>query len=259
MRPTFGMLLALLLTACGAGQAPTVPPPRSSDEPVAGDWVLVGGTIDGVDAPVLDDHRITLSITGSTIGGISGCNHYGGEVTMEADGLHVTNMAGTDMACAEPAMSAESTYLAALARVRRLARAGDALVASGDGVELRFDALRAPPTSEIVGTTWILDTILAGDVAAPPDGEPATLELRDDGTFRGSTGCRSFAGEWIERGDQIIAPSWGMDGTECPAELSQQDSHVVSVIGDGFIPSVDGDLLTLMDPGGAGLVYRTGE
>jgi hypothetical protein len=50
-----------------------------------------------------------------------------------------------------------------------------------------------------------------------------------------------------------------MDETECPADLIDQDSHVVSVIGDGFIPSVEGELLTLMDPGGIGLVYRAEE
>ena len=38
-----------------------------------------------------------------------------------------------------------------------------------------------------------------------------------------------------------------------------QDTHVVSVIGDGFVPTIDGDLLTLTDPGGVGLVYRAGE
>ena len=226
---------------------------------MTGDWVLVGGTIDGVDAPVLDDHRITLSLTGRTIGGVAACNHYGGKLTMEGDGLHLMDLGRTAMACEEPAMTAESTYLAALMRVRRIAREGDALVASGDGIELRFDVLPTPPTSELIDTRWVLDTLLVGDVAAAPMGEPATLELRSDGTFAGSTGCRAFSGEWIERGDQIVAPSWGMDQTDCSADLSHQDSHVVSVIGDGFIPSIEGDLLTLMDPGGVGLVYRSGE
>jgi hypothetical protein len=50
-----------------------------------------------------------------------------------------------------------------------------------------------------------------------------------------------------------------MGETECPAELSEQDSHVVGVIGDGFVPSIKGDLLTLLDPGGVGLVYRAEE
>lgn len=31
---------------------------------------------------------------------------------------------------------------------------------------------------------------------------------------------------------------------------------MVSVIGDGFVPSIEGDLLTHTDPGGVGLVDR---
>jgi len=226
---------------------------------VVGDWVLTGGSIDGVDAPVLEDHRITMTITGSSIGGTAACNSYGGEIAMGADGLHLENLAQTEMACEEPAMAAEAAYLAALGRVREIVRDGEELVAHGEGVELRFAALLPPPTADLVGTTWVLDTVLVGDVAGSPVGEPATLELNEDGTFFGSTGCRTFSGEWMEHGDQIQAPSWGLDQTTCPVGLSDQDDHVVSVIGDGFIPTIDGDLLTLMDPGGIGLVYRAGE
>ncbi|MGH2381923.1 MAG: META domain-containing protein [Candidatus Limnocylindria bacterium] len=251
------LVVTLVLGACSGDQAaPTVP--DASDGPVVGDWVLVDGSIDGVDAPVLDDHRITMTITGSTLNGTAACNHYGGEIMMGDDGLHLENLAQTEMACDEPAMSAESAFLGALARVRQIERDGEQLVARGEGVELRFAALAPPPTDDLVGTAWTLDTVLVGDVAAAPLGEPATLELHADGTFTGSTGCRGFSGQWMEQGDQILAPSWGMDETECPADLQAQDDHVVSVIGDGFIPSIEGDLLTLMDPGGIGLVYRSG-
>ena len=226
---------------------------------MVGDWVLTGGSIDGADAPVLDDHRITMTITGSTVGGTAACNSYGGEIVMRADGLHLENLAQTEMACREPAMSAEAAFLGALARVRQIAREDDELVARGDRVELRFAALQPPPTADLVGTAWVLDTVLVGDVASSTVGEPATLELRDDGTFSGSTGCRTFSGDWMEQGDQIVAPSWDLDQTTCPAELSAQDDHVVSVIGDGFIPSIEGNLLTLIDPGGIGLVYRAEE
>ena len=226
---------------------------------VIGDWVLTGGSIDGDDAPVLDDHRITMTITGSSIGGTAACNSYGGDITMGADGLHLENLAQTEMACEEPAMAAEAAYLAALARVREIVRDGEELVARGDGVELRFATVPPPPTADLVDTIWVLDTVLVGDVAASPMGEPATLELHPDGTFSGSTGCRAFSGQWTEHGDQIVAPSWGLDEETCAAELTNQDDHVVSVIGDGFIPTIDGDLLTLMDPGGIGLVYRAEE
>ncbi|MGQ0607353.1 MAG: META domain-containing protein [Chloroflexota bacterium] len=255
--PLLLLVVTLVLAACRADvAAPSVP--DASDGPVVGDWVLVGGSIDGVDAPVLDDHRITLTITGSTLSGTAACNHYGGEIVMGEDGLHLENLGQTDMGCEEPAMSAESAYVAALTRVREIGRDDEQLVARGEGVELRFAALAPPPTDDLVGTAWTLDTILVGDVAAAPKGEPATLELHADGTFTGSTGCRAFSGQWMEHGDQILAPSWGMDETECPAGLRAQDDHVASVIGDGFIPSIAGDLLTLMDPGGIGLVYRSG-
>ena len=258
-RPTIPLLaLVVLLAACGADQAgPSDAAP--SDAPVIGDWVLTGGSIDGVDAPVLADHRITMLISGSQVSGTAACNHYGGEINVGADGLHLENLGQTLMGCEEPAMSAETAYLAALGRVREITRDGAELVARGDRVELRFAALPPPPTAALIGTTWVLDTVLVGDVAASPIGEPATLQLSEDGTFTGSTGCRTFSGEWMEQGDQIQAPSWGMDQTTCPAELSAQDDHVVSVIGDGFIPTIDGCLLTLMDPGSIGLVYRAEE
>jgi len=249
------LALALILAACGAGQSGPSDPGASAGA-VVGDWVLTGGSIDGEDAPVLPDHRITMTITGSQISGTAACNGYGGEITSGADGLHLENLAQTDMACEDPAMTAEAAYMAALMRVREIARDGDELVARGDGVELRFAALAPPPTAALTGTKWVLETVLVGDIAAAPMGEPATLELNEDGTFTGSTGCRSFSGEWIEQGDQIQAPSLGMDQTSCPRELSDQDSHVVTVVGDGFIPTIDGGLLTLMDPGGIGLVYR---
>jgi hypothetical protein len=41
-----------------------------------------------------------------------------------------------------------------------------------------------------------------------------------------------------------------------PRDLSDPDGHVVAVIGDGFRPIVEGDQLTLTDPGGLALVYR---
>ncbi len=251
------LLLSVVLAACGAGQAPD--DPGASDGPVIGDWVLTGGSIDGRNAPVLANHRITLTISGNRVGGTAACNSYGGEIAMGGDGIHLENLSQTEMACEDPAMAAEAAYLGAMTRVRQIARDGEALVARGAGVDLRFAALPAPPTSDLVNTRWVLDTVLVGNVAAAPMGEPATLELHEDGTFTGSTGCRTFSGNWMEQGDQIQAPTWGMNETTCPPELSGQDDHVVSVIGDGFIPTIDGEVLTLMDPGGIGLVYRSGE
>jgi heat shock protein HslJ len=161
--------------------------------------------------------------------------------------------------CDEELETAEAAYLSALRNVTRIGTDRDQLVLAGPGVELRFERLPEPPTSDLQGVSWTLETLFVGDVAMPAAGEPAMLELRSDGTFSGSTGCRTFTGTWIERGNQIHATAMDMNEVDCAPGLSDQDGHVVSVIGDGFVPSIEGDTLTLLDPGSIGLVYRTSE
>lgn len=254
-------LLALvgLLAACGS-PAVSGTPSASIDADPTGAWQLASATVDGRGLGLLDDHPITAVIDASTIGGRSACNEYGGRIELAGDGIVIGQLSGTDMACGfDGVMALEQAYLAALGRVRSIEVIGGQLALRGQAVDLRFDPLPAPPVAELVDTVWILETIFVGDVASQPAGDPAILELRSDGTFSGSTGCRTFTGRWIEFGAQIQAPELRMGETECVAGLGEQDSHVVSVIGDGFVPSIEGDLLTLLDPGGVGLVYRAQE
>ncbi|MGH2416980.1 MAG: META domain-containing protein [Candidatus Limnocylindria bacterium] len=261
MPPVFrtpALALVLLLAACGGAGAPSPDPSGEPFDP-QGSWRLASGDADGAEVPIVDDHPITLTIEGSQIGGTAACNSYGGRLTMTGGRLEIGDLAMTAMGCEEPIMAAESAYMAALGAVDAIAADGEQLVLSGPGVELRFEALPPPPTAELVETAWTLETVFVGDVASSTIGDPALLILHADGTFNGSTGCRTFSGEWVEQGEQIVAPSWGLDEAECAADVGLQDTHVVSVIGDGFVPSVDGDLLTLTDPGGVGLVYRAGE
>lgn len=250
--------VAILLAGCGSSGVASPDPSDGPFDP-QGSWQLTSSSVNDGEVPLVDGHPVTVTIEGSEIGGSAACNHYGGRLAVTAGRLEIDELAMTAMGCEEALMAVESAYLAALQVVETIGGDGDQLVLAGPGVELRFDRLAELPTAELVDTAWVLDTLFVGDVASLPIGDPATLELRGDGTFVGSTGCRTFSGNWLEHGEQIIAPSFGMDQRECPAELSQQDSHVVSVIGDGFVPSVEGDLLTLTDPGGVGLVYRAEE
>lgn len=251
------ILLCLILAACGS---PAVSPSNGSGGDPEGSWQLASGATDAGPVPIVADHPITLTVEGSSIGGSAACNGYGGTIEPTGGGIRITDLAWTAMACMpDEVMAAEAAYTEALAAVTAIRLDGDQLVLEGAGIELRFDALPEPPTAELVDTTWILDTLFVGDVATAPMGEPATLELRSDGTFSGSTGCRPFDGQWVEAGEQLMATTFAMGDVACPAELADQDSHVVSVIGDGFVPSIEGELLTLVDPGGVGLVYRASE
>jgi heat shock protein HslJ len=251
------VLLCLILAACGS---PAVSRSSGGSVDPQGSWQLASGATDAGPVPIVADHPITLTVEGSSIGGSAACNGYGGRIEATGGGIRIADLAWTAMACMpDEVMAAEAAYTEALTAVTALRLDGEQLVLEGAGVELRFDALPEPPTAELVDTTWILETLFVGDVATAPMGDPATLELRPDGSFSGSTGCRPFDGQWVEAGEQLMATTFAMGDVACPAELAGQDSHVVSVIGDGFVPSVEGELLTLLDPGGVGLVYRASD
>jgi len=258
MRVYLATLLAIFLVACGQPEPVETPP--SGDGDPQGDWQLVAGTVNGEPVPIPGEHRITLTIEGSSIGGSAACNSYGGKLAVQGGRLRIEDLFQTGMACLdEGAMAAEAIYMSGLGVADFIELDGEQLVISGPGVELRFEGLAPPPTAELVDTIWLLETFVSGEAVSAPVGEEAMLELRSDGTLSGSTGCRSFEGTWVEQGDEIVTPSLATTDEACPPELQDADSHVLSVVGDGFRASVEGDRLTLTDDGGLGLVYRASE
>ncbi len=273
-------LAALLLAACG-GPADTAAPGVEGDGSAAdpaGSWVLVDAE---PELGVPSDARITMEVAaddGDTwqVGGTSACNSYGGRVTTDGERWSTEGFGGTEMACEEPRMAAEQAYLGALTTVDAWSRPStDVLVLAGPDVELRYEALPPVPTADLTATTWVLDGVVSGvgpeaTTASPAaDAEEATLRLESDGTVAASTGCRTFSGEWIETGDEILLTTFGVrddspnvaaDGTTtCAPGVVEQEDHVLSVLGDGFRAEVDGQQLKLISRDGLGLTYRAAD
>lgn len=261
------LLLAALLVSCayagsgngnGSGQAsPSASP--SANQPdrgtLAGTWILTRGSTASGDIYLPPGHPITLTIDADKAGGSAACNIYGGTVKIDGDAIQLSAMSMTEMACLDDkAMNAEAEYMAALAAVTRWAREGDKLTLSGDDIVLTF-GLRPPvPDAEVVGTTWVLDTLLQGDAASTVLGE-ATLVLAADGTFIGSTGCRELTGNYEISGDAIDFSDVTATG-DCTRELRGQDGLVVDVVEGGVKATVDGTTLTLIGNDRQGLGYH---
>jgi heat shock protein HslJ len=256
MRAAAIMLTAVVTVACGSQGTPTPMPSADARVNPEGSWELVTGTVHGERIPLVDDVPITLTITGAQVGGSAACNSYGGRLAVVDGRFSIDDVMSTAMGCDAQLMAAEAAYLGALELVDAIEVEDDELVLGGPDVELRFAALPPPPTAELLDTEWVLDTLVVGTIGAAPVGDAATLRLRGDGTFDGATGCRTFEGTWVEAGEQIMATNLAMGDGSCAREVADQDTHVVSVIGDGFVPTLDGNLLTLTDPGGVGLVFR---
>ena len=241
------LLVVLLFTSsCGAGEVAG----DATDWPRPdGDWQLV----DGVQTPA--EYPITMSIVGTEVSGRAACNSYFGTVVVNESAIGFGELGGTAMGCETAVMDAERTFLSALAIVERFEYRNNRLVLQGASNELIFDRVAPVPTAALLDTTWILDTLIEGETASTVAGDPATLLLAADGSLTASTGCRTLTGRWLESGGAIVVPELAADG-ECPNELWEQDSLVVTVVGDEFRAEVDGDRLTLSSMGGDGLVYR---
>jgi heat shock protein HslJ len=253
---TIGLLLvlALVLVACGTDE-----PSNDPGEGVAidGAWVLVAATVDGETLPLDDQWRVTMTIDGSTINGRAACNSYGGTVSIDKGAFSVGDLARTQMACGPAVMEIESKFMRGLSNVSGFTRSDAGASLTGDAVEYTFELLPPVPTAELIGPTWVLDTIIQGEAATSTaaTAEPAELVLGTDGTFAGSTGCRDISGEYIVSGDTVHFTSFGADG-DCSADLAWQDGQVITVLEGGFTAAIEGDRLTLTGSGGEALSYR---
>jgi heat shock protein HslJ len=249
IRAAFAVCLVILVAACAD------PVGAGGGDPTAVPWELEAGTIDGSELILLDGFPITLNLTEDSASGSAACNGYGALVSMTEREIIFSEIISTAMACSpEEVMESETRYLEALPRVDTFEGTQDHLTLTGDGVELDFIALPPVPIADLTGTVWVLESLIDGDTASNVAGDRATLELYTDGSMLASTGCRSLHGRYAVTGTEVAMKEMAAEG-DCPADLQDQDSHVVTVLGDGFRAVVDRQTLTLTSSGNQGLVY----
>ena len=243
------LILMLLLSGCSLLTG-------GASASLDGEWQLQAGTNQGQPIPIVAGSRITLNVDGTQVGGIA-CNHYGGTIQVNGASIVISALSMTEMACQEPLMASEAAYLAALQSVTEAERDGNSLVLSGPQVELRYGRVAELANSELVGTTWTLESLISGEAVSSTLGEQVTLTLSADGTITASTGCREVSGRYTIADGQVQVTLDPYDTIGCAAPLEGQDAHVLAVISDGFAVSIEGDRLTL-SAGGKGLGYRAG-
>jgi heat shock protein HslJ len=246
--------LLVSMPACGERTLPNEPGGSASYD---GTWEFVEGHGPEGEVRTVGGYRITLTINGRDAGGTAACNSYGGSVDIEGSSFRFGGGGMTEMGCRQDVMESETAYIAALHAVDSIARDGDRLTLTGKDAELRFAIVPPAPTAELIDTTWNLESLIygTGGDGIASSAEPATLLLKSDGTLTGTTGCRDLSGEWQEDGDEIAFTTFGAEGN-CPKELRDQDGHVVQVLGDGFVPTIENDRLTVISQGDLGLQYR---
>ena len=106
--------LALCFTLLAMLAAPAL---AHEDRLVGADWVLAGET--GARAPF-------LRFDGGRVGGLGGCNRFGGTYELKGDSLTFSPLAATRMACAND-MAKEQAFFDMLGKVKGMKLEGDRL------------------------------------------------------------------------------------------------------------------------------------
>lgn len=136
--------------------------------------------------------------------GFGGCNRLAGAYSIDGDRVTLGPLAGTMMACPQPAMDVEAALKDALAGTLRFRVAeGRLTLASESEAEPRLVFEAAPPP-RLEGITWEVTGFNNGRhaVVGPLVGTTLTVSFQD-GSLVGHAGCNSFRATYTREGDRL--------------------------------------------------------
>lgn len=201
------------------------------------------------------DTTLTFNAEDGGVGGNGGCNSYGGTITFEEAGtFDISEVFSTMMACAEPAMSQERDFFAALDAAATYGLEGETLTlldAEDNGVA----TLVANPQEtgavlpDLSGSQWRA-TMLGGEAVA--DGVETTLEFDTDGTAGGNSGCNGYGGPVTLGEDGLIAMGdFVATQRGCADPIGAQERALFDAYTNAARYETDGATLSLLDGSGA--------
>jgi heat shock protein HslJ len=128
---------------------------------------------------------------------------------------------------------------------------------SSDAVDATVPDTSASGPGSLAGTRWVATGMFLGAAPAPlvPNGEP-TLDFHDDGrTFGGSTGCKSFGGDYLRDGGAISFGEMNMTEMACEEPLMRQETRVLDILGQATIYTLEDGVLWIGRLGGSALQF----
>ncbi|WP_292518055.1 META domain-containing protein [Methanoculleus sp.] len=227
------------------------------DLPLTGtDWVL--------EAYSTDEDAVSSVIVGTTITanfaadgnvtGNAGCNHYGGQYSLDGANLTVSSLYSTLMYCETPGvMEQEGMYMGLLGNVSSYRVEGDRLILTdAEGTDLLF-FVQAPevPAAPLTGTEWTLESYSLGSetVSSVIVGTTITAVFSPDGNVTGNAGCNSYGAGYQVGGVNLTIEPPSSTKMYCgePEGIMEQESRYLNLLADVSSYRVEGNRLTLTD------------
>ena len=249
--PRAALVLVVLATALGA--CSTVAPVLKDRE-----FLSVRVTEGGAPKALVAGTRIALRFSEADVSASAGCNGLGGTYRIDLGKLLYESGGQTLKGC-EPLLQAQDEWLVDfLDSDPTITLIGNDLTldSGARSIHLR-DREVAEPDLNIVGPTWTVETIIAGDAASSvPAGATATIVFKADGSFELDAGCNRGGGTWKLDGGGIAFSGVMLTKMACAGAGAQLEGAVLTVIAEGSVQaSIEADVLTLSRDG-SGLQLR---
>jgi heat shock protein HslJ len=256
-----GLGLMLAVSAC-ADEEVLVNPPAAAGLPGTR-WVVTGFTLDTVGGVLPAGSRLTLDFDAAGgAGGTAGCNSYFATVALTGDGISISGIGSTEMACEPEVMDREMRFLTALGRAAIVSRDGDRLtLAAADG-SASIDLVPFVPEADrpLGGTNWRLTTLIDGDAASSIlAGTAPTLAVDDlAGRISGSAGCNSYGGSAAFTERSVEVGPLVSTKMACDKAVMDQERLFLEVLGAAVTWEIEGTTLRLTTADGRALEFGAG-
>ncbi|MFE3293328.1 META domain-containing protein [Rhodococcus sp. NPDC059234] len=246
------LLAVAALTACSNGQTPASSPPQVG----LLDRTFVSTAVEG--PPIPGGGPLTVEFPApDRISATAGCNRASGTADLSDGKLTTGPLATTMMACVGDRAGADAWMTGFLESTPAWTLTGDTLTLRSDSTTVTLlDKKVAQPDRPLVGTTWVVDTIIdpnAVTTSAALEQSTPTLTVAADGTVSGSTGCNRFTGTAEVSGDTVTFGPLATTRMACPEDVAQVERAVLAVLDGPTTATIDSDRLRLMRADGHGL------
>lgn len=186
----------------------------------------------------------TARFEGGRVSGFSGCNRFTGGYTVDRDRVTVGNLAGTMMACPEPAMAVEKAFLSAFSGtlVANVKGKRLSLTPAAGGTPLQFEL---EPKPSLVGIEWEVTGYNNGRqaVVGPLLGTRLTITFKD-GKVSGGGGCNNFHGPFKVEGKALSIGPLATTRKLCSAEgVMAQEREFIAALQTATTWAIDRGML----------------
>jgi heat shock protein HslJ len=237
---------------------------QTPDLPLVGtDWVLEAYSTGGdAISSVVAGTTVTANFADGNVTGNAGCNHYGGQYSLNGADLTVSSLFSPLMYCETPGvMEQEAAFMGHLGNVSSYRTEGDRLILTdAEGTDILF-FVQAPEVTPapLTGTAWTLESFSSpgGEtVSSVIAGTTITAVFDPDGNVTGSAGCNSYGAGYQVDGTNLTieAPISTKMNCNAPEGVMEQENRYLNLLTSVAGYHIDGGRLDLLDEGGKTLL-----